>query len=182
MHIFTNPDQALRFAFILDEYPGDLASPGLMVRAALHEAGIDRLQLNLNIVPHEQVRAETERIVKLVREGDLLQYERAALIVHYSRNWDDKRAAAAKLAPYFYQGLRNVIDDTKVIDKLVARHYIAERERHGSWALPSIADQFTISYNRILQANEFVGRTARQLETAALGSVRRLLEMESVHV
>lgn len=175
MHtIFRTTAQALRFAFAFEQYPfGGPASSETMVRVALAEVGQSAAVVLAEHTP-EQLRAQARCL--LVRVGaDLLAIERAAVVATWSRNWVARRGAVATLQRYYLHPLARLIDDTKLIDQLVMRHYLAAHDRGAGWSLDEIADQFKVGRDRVRRAASLIDTHARQLERAALTHLDTLL-------
>jgi hypothetical protein len=168
MDVFENTAQAVRFAFVLDQYPGD---SGSIVRMALREA---KIQIDMASTTPAAIRAYADQLLVTIK-ADLLGYERASLIAAYSRNWPERRAAADTLGSFHARLMTGLINDPVVVSKLVVRHYIAERERGASWALPAIADQYKVARERIYRAARRVDENARKLEQIALDNLAHIL-------
>jgi hypothetical protein len=177
MDIFENTAQAVRFAFVLDQYIGARSS---MVRVALADAGI-----TLPVPTSKEQLFEINAYATQLRGAinDLLGYERSSLIAAYSRNWPERRAAAEALGPFHAHLLARLLDNRTLIGKLVTRHYIAERERGASWALQSLADEHKAAGDRVKRAARLIDENARKLEAIALVGLRIAMEnKEPAHV
>lgn len=165
---FTEPAQAVRFANAMTAFPGDRAiSSATMVRNAIFDAGADPSPEQLATLD-PALMAERAAIILLRIHHDLLRNESDALKATYSRNWDERREAAARLRFYFRRVLAPAITNEDAIDKLVTRHYIAERARGASWMLVDIANECRVDPDLLRHAADVIADHARQLEAAAL--------------
>lgn len=179
MDIFKDLEQAVRFAYALEQYKdsGSL----VLVRHALNEAGVKG-----EIGPHDllpdrlaELRAHAKQLLAAIH-GQLLRAEAASLTATFSRDWDERRAAVAVLAPYFRHLLARIVDNQKLVDKLVARHYIAVRDRGVGWDLDSLSAEFKIPKSRLTRATHALDHCARQLEMMALGTLREVAGPQQV--
>lgn len=173
---FQNMKQQLQFAFNLTQYAGNPSSPLTLTRMALAQSGV----LAGEKPDPDRLAALARRTLATLR-ADLLRYERASLIAAFSRDWDERRAAVQDLAPFFVAPLARLVDDKKLADRLVTRHYIAVRERGEGWGLPAIAEQFGVARERVHRASHLIDQRARQLESVALDTLAAAMAREVSH-
>lgn len=172
MDIFDNMAQAVRFAFCLEAYR-EAGGALVLVQMALRDAGV---KLALDAQPEQLAALRTQaHAISLALHADLLRVESAALTAAFSRNWDERRAAVQVLAPYYRNLLARLVDNPKLVDKLVARHYIAQRDRGTGWDLDSLSHEFKLPKSRLTRATHALDHVARQLEALALHSLREAL-------
>lgn len=169
MDIFETTAQAVRFAFVLGQYVGDSSS---MVRVALADAGIT--------LPAPTSKEQLIEIRDYARDlratiGNLLGYERASLTAAYSRNWPERRAAAEALTQFHARLLTRLLANHTLIEKLVTRHYIAERERGANWGLQDIANEYKAAGDKVKRAARLIDENARKLEAVALDSLQHAM-------
>jgi hypothetical protein len=173
MEIFKDTAQALRFAFTLEQYPGDATSSGNALHMALHDTGVPYEVVREGPSP-ERLREQAAALLLALR-GNLIASERAALTATYSRNWDDKRGAVEQLQNLFYPHLQRHLADRRVVDKLVTRHYIAVRDRGNGWTVREISAQFGVARDRLLAGIAVIDDTARDLERLALAHLGKFI-------
>jgi hypothetical protein len=179
MHqIFDTIKQAVQFSHIITAFPGDTHhAMGTMVQHALHEAGIDTTgkpdMRKLTVL--DGLVADAKRLLML--EGQLERLEACALTATYSRDWAARRSAVHVLVNLHYAprlARNRMAMDRNFVATLVARHYIAERERGAAWDLASISDQYSASKERTKAAAHEINNIARLLEYQALNDLRRI--------
>jgi hypothetical protein len=173
MQIFNDTTHALRFAFALEHQP-DAMSELTSVRMALAELGAAALR---NVPWHHDpgaLRKQGQDLLHAVN-GNLMRYEAATLIARYSRNWEDRRKAVVSLHSYYRTPLARLVDDFQLMERLVTRHYLAERDRGAGWSLAAISEQFGASKERLVRASEVIVNHAEHLEKSALVHLEAVL-------
>jgi phage terminase large subunit-like protein len=167
--IFTDLAQRVRFAFVLAQYPGEPpAAANTAVRAALAHVRAKPQEVTAQLLV--DLRVEANQVTEQVQA--LPAYERAALIAAYSSNWDDKRTAMDTLRSYFTPLLARMVDNPRLVERLVKRHYIARRDRGSGWSQDDIAREFSIGMERLAHAVGAVDQHAKVLEHAALQTLQ----------
>lgn len=148
MNIFRNYREAVRFAFALARHPGNTgASRNSMIRVALNDVGVNTVDALLDAPTLEMLGGFALQVGQLV--DNLPSAMRAALVAHESQDWDHRRTAATWLQNHFRPQLAHVIDHPALADRMVTRHYIAERERGPGWTLEAIGVEFRVSVARL---------------------------------
>lgn len=174
--MFRDMKQQVQFAFNLAQYAGNPSSLLTLTRMALAAAGM----LASEAPDLDRLHATARRTLATLR-ADLLGYERASLTAAFSRDWDERRLAVRDLVPFFVHPLARLVDDRKLVERLVACHYIAVRERGPAWGIPAIADEFGVGRERAHRASMLVDQRARQLEDVALQNLEHALVREVAH-
>lgn len=177
--IFTVTKQRLRFAFAFIHLSPESSSVTGRVLVAANEVKVQpTLGQSLTATP-DKLAEDAEQVVAEVLS--LQRHESAALVAAYAQNWESRRIAADTLRDHYRPLLARTIDDRHLLEKLVSRHYIADRQRGTSWALRSMAEEFGIEYERLVKAADALAEHAKALEHAALQSLEarlRLLESQ----
>lgn len=156
MQIFRNYREAVKFAFALASHPGDAgASRHSMVRVALNDVGVNTVDALLDGPTLALLDDFAHQVGRLV--DNLPSSMRAALIAHHSLEWEHRRVATTWLQNHFRPQLAHVIDHPELADRMVSRHYIAERERGTGWTLDAISVEFRVSVARLDSAARLLG-------------------------
>lgn len=188
MKIFDSIKQAVRFAFLL---AGDKEIAGVsrssLVRVALNEAGTNVPGVLLDAPTLAQIGAYGEQVLNVI-ESDLLASERAVLAAHYSTDWEARRTVTAWLQDHYRGQLAPQVGNPLLADRIVSRHYIAERDRsqYSGWEVSKIAEEFNIGIQKLLGAITLLEKLDAQVEAAALSTIEKLaalptLEAEHAH-
>lgn len=177
--IFTDTKQRLRFALTFTQLSPDITSlPGRVMVTINEVKATPSLGQSLMATPEKLAQDAHEVVTETLA---LQKHEKSALVALYSPNWELRRIAANELRDHYRPLLSRTIDDRHLLEKLVARHYIADRQRGTSWALRSMAHEFGIEYERLVKAADTLAEHAKALEHAALQSLEarlRLLESQ----
>lgn len=180
MKIFSTYTQALRFAFALQAAPGEGgASHASMVKLALNQAGADVPGVLLDGATLGMIGQFAAQLRDAVTLG-LPRYEGLALVATYSHDWDARRAAVDVLQPFFRAPLRHVADDPKLVDKMVTRHYIAQRERGEGWGIDDIARELRVAVTRVANLGATIETIARGVEEEALAMLEQRLALPTL--
>lgn len=177
--IFNDIKQRLRFAFTFRNLRPDITSLTGRVLVAANEVKVQPTLGQSLLASPERLAEDAEQVVAEVLS--LQRHESAALVASFAQNWESRRIAADTLRDHYRPLLSRTIDDRHLLEKLVARHYIADRQRGTSWALRSMAHEFGIEYERLVKAADTLAEHAKALEHAALQSLEarlRLLESQ----
>lgn len=104
------------------------------------------------------------------------QHEAAALIASFCANWEARRLATGVLHEHYRPILSPKISHYRLREKLVTRHYIAERERTGGWSIASLGREYGVDKDHLERADVILAEHAKTLEKAALQSLSARLE------
>jgi hypothetical protein len=175
--IFKDMVQRLRFAFSLQQFPGETGTSAMVaVRTALSQAGVKKYGA-MTKEAVEELRGAAKAVI-----GETLAlppFERDALLAAHSRSWESKRLATDNLRHHFMPLLAGLLDDKELAGKLVTRHYIANRDRGSGWGKADLAEHYRIGMERLERAIALVDRHAKELEHAALQTLEaKIAEIE----
>lgn len=178
---FKDLGQRVRFAFTLEQYPGTLPDGAYTaVRMALIESRIPTDRETMTPAVLDKLRAAGMTVLDEL--GKMPRHEAAALVAVYSRNWDAKRDAAATLRDYLQPHLTRQVDDSRLLAKLVTRHYIARRDRGSGWNKEALIEEFGIGRDRLGRAITTIEHHAKALEHAAIQTLQARIEaVEGAH-
>lgn len=183
MKIFKDYAQAADFAYGLEAHPGEGgASHASMVKLALTNAGVNVPGVLLD-APTLDVIGEFGESLRVAVLLGMPRYEAKALIAVHSLDWQAKRASVEVLKPFFRGALQGMANDARLVDKLVARHYLAQRDRGTGWSIEEIAREFGAGLGRVTNLDTAVVTIAEHLLTDAyviLGQRISLPTLEAV--
>lgn len=173
LSIFGDTRQAVRFAFALDAYP--IGCKGAAVRLALADARVTHKPELPAGAQADDLRAIAHRVLATVR-ASALQPEGALLTAAYTRDTRERASAIVILHPLFCILLQHLVDNRKLVRKLLDRHYTPIKERGQSWELYALADEFKCGHERTRRAAQALDECARKLECLALRTLQQALE------
>lgn len=163
MKIFSGYPQAASFAYGLESAPGEGgASHASMVKLALTNAGVNVPGVLLDAPTLDMIGEFAEKLRMAVLLG-MPRYESKALIAVHSHDWQSKRASVEVLKPYFRGALSGMAGDARLVDKLVTRHYLAQRDRGTGWSIEEIAREFGAGLSRVTNLDTMVVTIAENL-------------------
>jgi hypothetical protein len=180
--IFNDHRQAVRFAFLL---AGDKEIEGVsrssLVRVALNEAGTNVPGVLLDAPTLAQI-GDYAGLVLATIETALLASERAVLTAHYSTDWEARRTVTSWLQDHYRPQLASQVGNPALADRIVSRHYIAERDRsqYPGWEVASIAAEFNIGIQKLLGAITLLEKLDAQVEAAALSTIEKLAALPTL--
>lgn len=179
MKIFPTTRANVIFAFQLMAHPGENPADSLRaVRAALQAAGVDAVIQQADALA--DLRECAQRVISAIH-ADILPNQSAALLAKYSKDWATRRTACDGLRYHFAAPLAGLTHNNQLVDKLVRRHYLCERDRSGAWTNEAIANQFYANVHDVRQATTVLELFADQLERAALDAVEHATAKDLVH-
>ena len=165
--ILRDTVKRVKFAFALRQFGGDQS--GVLVMQALRDVDLDH-----DGETPEQLREKANQLL-LAMETELFPAERESLIALYSQNWRQRRAAADFLPIYFRPYLDGVVKNPHSVDKLVARHFIAERDRDHGWSLAELAGELREDRDALREAADRIAIEADKLVSVALENLSHAL-------
>lgn len=172
--ILRDTAKRVKFAFALQQFGG--AQSGVLVMQALREVDLD----DDGQTP-EQLREYANRLI-LTIDTELFPSERECLIALYSQNWRQRRVAAGLLPMYFRPHVGSVVKNPHSVDKLVARHFIAERDRGHGWELADLAEELREDRDTLRQAADRIAIEADKLLSVTLENLSHALTRQPAHV
>lgn len=180
MQLLTDTAQRVRFAFNFTGTPRTMASLPTRLMMALKDAQVNATDSAVAVTTPYFYSDDARHVVN--ETLSLQRHESAAIVATFSHDWQARRIACDALREHYRPVLSRTIDDRHLLEKLVTRHYIAERERGAAWDLASIAKEFTVELERVQRAAGMIAEHARTLEHAALQSLEARLAALALEV
>jgi hypothetical protein len=177
MKIFDSYQQAVKFAFLLGTGPETpQISHEQQVRMALREAGTNVPAVLLDAPTLRMIGQFGAAVLGAVALG-MMSTERAVLTAHYSTDWEERRTVTAWLQNHYHVQLSHVAGNPQLVDRIVSRHYIAERDRGQGWTVEDIASEFKIGYNKLHKAIALLEKLDGEIHENALATLAQRLDL-----
>lgn len=180
MKIFDDFKQATKFAFLLCTGPETpQISHAQQVLMALREAGSKAPGVLLDAPTLAMIGRFGAELLNAVELG-MMSTERAVLIAHYSTDWEERRTVTAWLQNHYHVQLSHVAGNPKLVDRIVSRHYIAERDRGQGWTVEDIAAEFKIGFHKLLKAIALLEKLDTEIHENALATLAQRVDLPTL--
>lgn len=180
MKIFDDMKQAVKFAFLLGTGPDTpQISHEQQVRMALREAGSNVPGVLLDALTLRSIGKFGADLLGAVALG-MMSTERAVLTAHYSTDWEERRTVTAWLQNHYHVQLSHMAGNPQLVDRLVSRHYIAERERGKGWTIEDIAQDFNIGIKKLLAVVALLERLDAAIHENAIATLSQRLDLPTL--
>jgi hypothetical protein len=86
----------------------------------------------------------------------------------------------AWLQNHYHVQLSHLIANPQLVDRIVSRHYIAERDRGQGWTFEGIAAEFNIGFVKLQNAIAALEKLDSEIREEALAAIARRLALPTL--